>query len=305
MKETIRMEPFRIAGIGEILWDIFPDGPRFGGAPSNFSCSTAELALDAAKVFIASAVGNDPLGNKALTELQEHRVNTVCVQTNGRETGQVHVKLDQGGSAHYRFAEDSAWDDLLWDDSLAQLAGQCNAVCFGTLGQRNPNSAKTILRFVDSVANEALKVLDVNLRYPYVSNAVIENSLSRANVLKLNNDELPRVASLIGATGSELQMMKALATHFQLHTIALTRGPQGAVILSEDELSDLPGQSVEVVDTVGAGDAFTAAMTLGLLCRNPLKQINQGAIAAAAWACVNSGGTMTFPEHIRQQVLDG
>ncbi|MBL8815512.1 MAG: hypothetical protein JNL58_05750 [Planctomyces sp.] len=299
------MEPLRIAGLGEILWDIFPDGPRFGGAPSNFSCSTAELALDAAKVFIASAVGNDPLGNNALTELQTHRVNTVCVQTNDRDTGQVHVKLDQGGSAHYQFAEDSAWDYLQWDESLAQLAGQCNAVCFGTLGQRHSISAKTILRFVDSVSNDALRVLDVNLRYPYVSNTVIENSLSRANVLKLNNEELPRVASLIGATGSELQMMEALANHFRLHTIALTRGPAGAVILSGDELSDLPGVSVDVVDTVGAGDAFTAAMTLGLLRGNSLEKINMGAIAAAAWACVNSGGTMAFPEHIRQKVLGG
>lgn len=299
------MEPFRIAGIGEILWDIFPDGPRFGGAPSNFSCSTAELALDAAKVFMASAVGNDRLGNKALIELQKHRVNTVCVQTNGRETGQVHVKLDQGGSAHYRFAEDSAWDYLLWDDALTQLAGQCNAVCFGTLGQRNPESANTIQRFVDSVENEAFKVLDVNLRYPYVSDAVIENSLSRANVLKLNNEELPRVASLIGATGSEVQMMQALAAHYQLRAIALTRGSEGAVILSENEVCDLPGISVKVVDTVGAGDAYTAAMTIGLLRGSSLEHINQSAIAAAAWACTNSGGTMTFPEHIRQQVLGG
>ncbi len=290
-----------VVGLGETLWDVFPDGPRLGGAPLNFSCSTAELAQANAQVFIGSAVGSDDLGRRALDSLVEHGVNTTCVQTNDRQTGQVLVELDSAGVASYRFADNAAWDHLSWSGALQQLASDCDAVCFGTLGQRSAFSRTTIQKFVAETCDETLRILDVNLRAPFFNDEVIRESLVLANVLKLNDEELPVLASLCGASGSDVQIMRQLADRFQLRNVALTRGAAGAILVCGDQVSDLPGINVEVVDTVGAGDAFTAAMTLGLLAGRNIDDVNHAAIATASYVCSRPGATMSFPANL----LDG
>lgn len=287
---------FRIVGIGEILWDVFPDGPRFGGAPANFACSCAALAKKTAQISMVSGVGNDPLASKALNCLQAFEVDTSAVQVNSHVTGQVNVDLDSTGVATYRFAEDTAWDHLHWNDGLSQLAGQCDAVCFGSLGQRSQISRKVIQQFVASSRPSALRIFDINLRDPYHTEEVIAESLALANVFKLNDDELQRMAELSGLGGSEIEVMAQLADKYQLRFVALTRGPTGAVIWSQDGVSDQPGQAVQVVDTVGAGDSFTAAMTLGLLHGNNLQTVNQNAIATASYVCSQPGATMQLPD---------
>ena len=284
-----------IVGIGEILWDVFPDGPRFGGAPSNFSCSAAELAKGAAEVFMVSAVGDDDLGGKAVDSLRQHGVDTTCVQIAEQPTGQVLVELDPAGVASYRFAENTAWDNLRYDDALQRRARDCDAVCFGTLGQRSTCSRNTIQKFVRATSDDTLRILDVNLRAPYFDDEIILESLALANVLKLNDEELPRLASLCNVAGSDVEILRQIATQNQLQCIALTRGAAGAVIICGDDVSDMPGMSVEIADTVGAGDAFTAAMTLDLLAGRNVKQVNQSAIAAASWVCSQDGATPTFP----------
>ena len=284
-----------IVGIGEILWDVFPDGPRFGGAPSNFSCSAAELAKGAAEISMVSAVGDDDLGRKAVNSLQEHGVDTTCVQIAGQPTGQVLVELDSVGVASYRFAEDTAWDNLRYDDALQQRARDCDVVCFGTLGQRSTCSRNTIQKFVRATSDDTLRILDVNLRAPYFDDEIILESLALANVLKLNDEELPRLASLCNAVGNDVKILRQIAAQYQLRCVALTRGPDGAVFVCGDDVSDLPGMSVEIADTVGAGDAFTAAMTLDLLAGRNVEQVNQSAIAAASWVCSQDGATPTFP----------
>ncbi|WP_182866533.1 carbohydrate kinase family protein [Rhodopirellula sp. JC639] len=288
----------QVVGIGEVLWDVFPDGPRFGGAPANFSCSTSELSRGSARALMVSAVGDDELGRKAIESLKQRGVDISVVQTNPHSTGKVDVQLDDSGSASYQFAEDSAWDHLQWNDELSRVAAACDAVCFGTLGQRREQSRQTIRRFVNSTPESALRILDVNLREPFDDDAIIRQSLGLANVLKLNDDELLRLARLDGLTGGDVDLMQQLAQQHQLRYVALTRGDEGAVIVSEDAVSELPGIPTEVADTVGAGDAFTAAITLGLLAGHDIDTVNRNAIAVASYVCSQPGATMKFPDHL-------
>ncbi len=278
-----------IVGLGEILWDVFPDGPRFGGAPANFACHVAALGGNSQ---IVSAVGRDKLGEKALAELGNRQVGTSGVHRHeDRPTGIVTVSLDADGHASYEFAADTAWDALPWSAELAQLAERTSAVCFGTLGQRNQRSRETIRRFVSATPSAALRIFDVNLRPPFVSDSVILESLALTNVLKLNDEELPTVAALCDLSGSDVEVMQELADRFALRAVALTRGPRGAVLVRDGRLSEHPGVAAEVVDTVGAGDAFTAALALGLLDGSDLEAINRSACQLAAFVCSQSGAT--------------
>lgn len=290
---------YHVVGIGEILWDVFPDGPRFGGAPANFSCSAAELAQTQAHVAMVSAVGDDDLGTKAIESLKQRGVDTSILQINEHGTGKVDVKLDDAGIATYHFADDRAWDHLAWNDKLSGLAARCDAVCFGTLGQRGQQSRETIRNFVTATPADALRILDVNLRSPFYDEQTIRESLSLANVLKLNDDELPLLAEMHALSGESVDVMRQLADAYQLRYVALTRGSRGAVIVSEHSVSDLSGIPTQVVDTVGAGDAFTAAMTLGLLSGASLETVNQNAIKVASYVCSRAGATMTFPDDLR------
>ncbi len=280
-----------VVGLGEVLWDVFSDGPRFGGAPANFACSAAGLARGRFDIAMVSAVGTDALGQLAIASLVEHQVNVAAVSQIHTPTGQVHVQLDEQGHATYEFAADVAWDRLEWSSELEQLAHRTDAVCFGTLGQRSEVSLATIRRFVAATRPTALRILDVNLRPPFVSDAIIIDSLRLANILKLNDEELAVLARLIGLTGSPAEMLKRLADKFALQVVALTRGVNGAILIRGDEISEHPGVAVHVVDTVGAGDAFTAALALGLLDCRDLETINRTACEVAAFVCSQSGAT--------------
>lgn len=296
--------PQQIIGIGEILWDVFPDGPRFGGAPANFACSVAELARQSAHVTMVSAVGDDELGRQAIDALQRRGVQTNAVQINRFPTGRVDVELNAAGVASYRFAEDSAWDHLAWRSELERLAAGCDAVCFGTLGQRDQQSRETIRTFIRATPSAALRILDVNLRPPFFCDELILASLKLANVLKLNDEELPLVARLSGCFGSDVEVLRQLADKYSLRLVALTRGADGAVLVSQAAISEVPGVPVNVVDTVGAGDAFTASMTLDLLAGRSLAAVNHNAIATASFVCSQPGATMSFPDQLRRDIDD-
>ena len=216
-----------IVGIGEILWDVFLEGLRFGGAPANFACSAARLGGDDVSVFMVSNVGRDDLGQRAVDSLQKHGADVSCVSPVDRPTGQVNVELDHDGHASYTFAADTAWDHLAWSQELEDLAARAAAVCFGTLGQRSDPSRQTIRRFVSSTTPECLRICDINLRPPFYSDSIILESLDLANVLKLNDDELPVVATACGISGSDREMIRQLASRFQLRIVALTRGARG------------------------------------------------------------------------------
>lgn len=282
---------FNIVGIGEVLWDVFPDGARFGGAPANMICAINDLSGAKAKVSMVSAVGDDKLGQEAIAYLAKRQINVELLEKVTYPTGTVTVMLDASNQASYHFADNCAWDNLVWSEQLAQTACSVDAVCFGSLAQRNACSRDTIQRFISSVPHEALKVFDVNLRAPFYSNEVILESLQLANVLKLNEEELPFIANLVGISGDNRDVLKQLKQLFDLTTIAFTQGAQGAVLLHLDETIEVPIVPTTVVDTVGAGDSFTAALTLGLLQNKPLSEIADFASLVSSYVCSQRGAT--------------
>jgi fructokinase len=299
--ELSMMPRATVIGIGEILWDVFPDGPHFGGAPANFACSVAELGRDRIDVYTAGGVGPDELGRRAIEVLHSHGVDISCVAVVDRPTGQVVVKLDAVGRASYEFAADAAWDNVAWSNGLHQLAARTNAVCFSTLGQRSKISRQTIQRFVRATPTDCLRVLDINLRPPYWNEEILLQSLQLANVLKLNNTELVVLADILRSRGADYELLQQLMERFSLQLVVLTRGASGAVLLSKSgERSDLPGQPVTVVDTVGAGDSFTATLVTGLLSGLSLATINAWANRVAAFVSSQRGATPHLPDYLRQ-----
>ena len=286
-----------IAGIGEVLWDVYPDAARFGGAPANFSCHAAALGAEA---WMASSVGVDELGSSALDTLETAGVECGTVaRDREHDTGQVLVTLDSSGHATYEFAADSAWDHLEWSAALESLAERCDAVCFGTLGQRSPSSRETIQRFVRTTPHGALRMFDVNLRQHFFDRAVIHTSLQIASAVKLNEEELPKVAELCQIEASTTrQMLRELLERYDLRLAALTLGEDGALLMAGDEESICPAIPAKVVDTVGAGDAFTATLVPDFLRGLPLAEINRHANAVASFVCSQPGAVMKLPDEL-------
>jgi len=286
-----------VAAIGEVLWDVYPDAGRFGGAPANFACHAAALGADAPLI---SAVGVDDFGTRALTILAAHGVDSSCVAREaGFATGEVDVTLDGAGRASYRFAMDSAWDHIRWTDSIEAIARQADAVCFGTLGQRSPISRDTIRKFVSATPPGSLRMFDVNLRQTFYDAEVIDASLRLANAVKLNEAELPIVAQMCNITGSDHpRMLRQMLTRYELMIAALTLGPDGALLVTLDEESLCPAHPTAVVDTVGAGDAFTATIVIDFLHGVLLGEINRHANAVASFVCSQAGAVSPLPAEL-------
>ncbi len=290
-----------IVGIGEILWDMFPAGPQFGGAPANFACSVAELCDGGMDVFIVGGIGRDDLGRRAIELLRAHGVDTRYVSLAERPTGQVLVELDDAGRPSFEIAADTAWDNAAWSDDLPDLAARANAVCFGTLAQRSSVSRQTIRRFLRLTRPECLRILDINLRPPFWNKEVVQESFALANVLKLNDTELAALADLADGPRTDDELLQELLNTNPFHAIALTRGADGATLASASgQRSDLPGQPVSVVDTVGAGDAYTAALAIGMLSGFSLETINAWGNRVAAFVCSQPGATPHIPDHLHQ-----
>lgn len=286
----------RIVGLGEVLWDVFPDAEAFGGAPANFACHCRSLGADAA---IVSAVGDDERGRQARAFLEAHRVDTRGVATlRGVQTGVVLVTLDAQAKPTYEICEGVAWDRLSWNDTLGAIAARADAVCFGSLGQRSAEARAVIQRFVAATPPRALRVFDINLRQHYHSPAVIEASLEAANVLKINDEELPVVAAQFGLPGDARQQLQTLLERFALRLAVLTCGADGALMLTPEGSSFCKPPAVDLVSTVGAGDSFTAAVVMGLLAAKPLDEINRRANAVAAFVCSQRGAVPPLPPEL-------
>jgi fructokinase len=276
-----------------MLWDVFPDGAQFGGAPANFACHAATFGGRAAMV---SRVGEDDWGTRALEILAQRGVITEHVARDAQHpTGTVQVALDAAGKPTFTIAENVAWDHLAWSAGLETVAQDAGAVCFGTLGQRCDESRETIQRFIRATPPSTLRIYDINLRPPFYNDRLILESVELANVLKLNDDELPHLGSLCGLSGSDRELMRQLADRFGLECIALTRGAEGAVLLRGEQINEHPGVPADVVDTVGAGDSYTAALATGLLRGLELERINQTACRVAAYVCSRAGATPELP----------
>jgi len=288
----------QIIGLGEVLWDVFPSGAVFGGAPANFACHVAGLGARAAMV---SAVGDDRFGRGAIAALEARGVDASHVHIAPQKaTGTVDVLIDSAGTPTYLFAADTAWDHLAWEPGWENLARSCAAVCFGTLAQRSGESRQTIRRFVETTPASSLRVFDVNLRQDFFDFQMILASLAMATVLKLNAEELPIVAAACGEKSTSLLgTLQGIRQRHGLEAAVLTLGAEGSIIVTDREVSEQPAVAVEVVDTVGAGDAFTAAVVVGLLRRLPLAVIHRHAASLAAFVCTQQGATPEIPPAFR------
>jgi len=288
----------QVIAIGELLWDVFPNQQRLGGAPANFAIHYAQLSGDNHAVALVSAVGDDDLGATARASINETGVNTDLVSTVTHPTGKVIVTTDSNGSPSYEIAADVAWDYLAGGDAVSQAASNAQAICFGTLAQRSPMSRTVIQETVSATVESALRVLDINLRPTMTDPEVFQRSLEIANVLKLSDEELPVLAKQFALTGDYQSQLDELRQRFDLTTIAYTCGEHGAILLHGDEISHCTGVPTDVVDTVGAGDAFTAALVAGLLEQKPLDEINKRACRIAAFVCSQNGATPKVPASV-------
>jgi len=292
-----QMKKFTIAGIGELLWDVLPEAEVLGGAPVNFSYHVTALGARGVPV---STIGRDPRGDRALNELQRRGLETSAVSIcPDFATGYVKAMVDTEGKACYDFPAEVAWDHLLINDYAENLRLGLDAVCFGSLAQRAEQSRRAIYGFLDSLGRETLKVFDINLRQDFYSRKVIEDSLKRTDILKLNDEELPVLAGLLRLKGSADRWLASLVDRFHLKMAVLTRGGGGSLLLTPDKASRHPGIITRVEDTIGAGDSFTAAATLGFLQGMALDDINEQANRIAAYVCSQQGAMPPVPESLR------
>lgn len=280
----------RILSCGEVLWDLFPEGARFGGAPANFACRAAILG---GGVTMLSAVGNDVRGDEALSILQSFGIDTSLMQRIAdAPTGSVAVQVDSAGKPSFEIHADSAWDRISWTDVLESRIAEVEAIYFGTLGQRGATSRSTIRRALGlAKIRGILRVLDVNLRRPFYDAALIRESIAQAGMLKLSDDELPDVAAAcdLAMNADPEATLRNLLTRFGLNLVVMTRGAKGALLVSIDEVVDQPGIPTAVIDTVGAGDSFTAALVLGILRGDAREVILRKACETASAVCSQSG----------------
>jgi len=289
----------KIVAMGEVLWDLLPAGPELGGAPANFAYHCRGLGGDARLV---TRVGNDPRGLLVFDRFQQLNLPSENVQVDpDHPTGTVEVALDAAGQPRYTIRADVAWDAIEADSPALDLVRQADAVCFGSLAQRAEGSRRSIRALVAAARPGAFRIFDVNLRAPFVDRDVIAESLGLANILKLNEHELPELAEMFGlAPGAVRPAMVGLARCFGLSLVALTRGGEGSLLMADGVWSDHPGvASVVVADTIGAGDAFTAALVVGLLAGRPLEVINDHANKVAAFVCSQPGATPVLPDSLR------
>jgi fructokinase len=295
------MKPcFSIIGLGEVLWDLFPDGARFGGAPANVACAAASLLGATGAVTLVSALGDDRRGREAIGFLRQRRVDVSALQITGAPTGTVTVQLDDSGQALFNISDNVAWDRIVWSEKWRDLAANADAICFGSLAQRGDISRQTIQKFIIATPASSLKVFDMNLRAPFYAPDTLIQSLELANVLKLNDQELCVIANILSLSGETIDILKSLQDDYQISSIALTQGAAGAMLLRHSEAVRVPSVPTTVVDTVGAGDAFTAALMIGLLNEQPLKEIAHFATGVSSYVCSQRGATPSLPDWIRR-----
>ena len=285
---------YTVVGLGELLWDLLPDGKQVGGAPANFAYHAQALG---ARGAIVSCVGDDALGHEIVERLRGFGLDVDRVAVDGAHpTGTVSVELDGQGKPDYTIHEQVAWDFLPLAPDLRELAKRTDAVCFGSLAQRSSVSRDTILQFLGATPSGCLKVFDINLRQSYFDAATIRASLGLSDVLKLNDEEVPIVADLLAMPGAEPAVLDQLMETYALRMVALTRGERGSLLLTRDEAVQHPGCTPpEMADTVGAGDCFAAAVAMGLLRGDALADVSAQANRLASYVCSRKGATPPMP----------
>lgn len=288
------MKKLIIAGIGELLWDVLPEAEVIGGAPVNFAYHVTALGE---KGLPISTIGRDTRGERALAELQKRGVDTSAISISDEyPTGYVIAEVDKEGKASYNFPDEVAWDYLVLNEYAANLRMNLDAVCFGSLAQRSEHSRRVIYNFLDALRPETVKVFDINFRQDFYSRQVIESSLQRTDILKLNEEELPVLARLLDLQEPGDRCLPLLIKKYHLKMTILSMGDSGSLLLTPDSSSKHSGIVTHVQDTIGAGDSFTAAATIGYLQGLSLDDINEQANRVAAYVCSQQGGMPPLPD---------
>jgi fructokinase len=294
-----------VVGLGELLWDVLPGGKQIGGAPANFAYIVGLLGD---RGVIASRIGADALGDEMREKLVSLAVDTSFLQVDdAHPTGTVNVRVDPDGQPIFDIAAPVAWDFIECTPQWESLARQADAVYFGTLGQRYPQSVAETKALMAVVRPGALKIFDANLRQSFFSAEVIAESLKLANMMKLNHAELPRVMEMMGLPfDGEKTSAERLRRAYGLKLVCVTRGDHGSLIVVEGAADEHPGFPVSVVDTVGAGDAFTATLVhhllRGLPIASSLPAMNEAANRMGSWVASHAGGTPAVDPALLEKV---
>lgn len=286
----------KIIGIGEVLYDVLPEGAKLGGAPANFAYHIGQFGLDALAV---SAVGNDVLGEHALRQFDEVGLKYIIPVIN-YPTGTVNVSLDADGVPTYEFAQNVAWDHLELTSDVLSAAKEARAVCFGSLAQRTEESRKAIYNFLDSTPEDCLKIFDINLRGTFYSAELIAESLKKANVLKINDEEIVAVGRMFNYPGLDMEeKCRIIMRRYHLKMVILTCGTNGSYVFApHDFTSFMPTPKVNVADTVGAGDSFTATFTAAILKGKSIEEAHRLAVKVSAFVCTKKGAMPKLPQSL-------
>lgn len=295
------MENTIVVGMGEALWDVLPEGKKIGGAPANFAYHVSQFGLNSR---VVSAVGDDKLGMEILDNFREKKLNTM-VEIVPYPTGTVQVELDNEGVPCYDIKEGVAWDNIPYTPALEDLAKHTTAVCFGSLAQRSVVSRETINRFLDTMpAENTLKIFDINLRQGFYTKEILCNSFRKCNVLKINDEELVTVSRMFGYPGIDLQdKCWILLAKYNLKMLILTCGVNGSYVFTPGEVSFVETPKVEVADTVGAGDSFTAAFVASILSGLFIGEAHKLAVETSAYVCTQNGAMPVLPQSLKDRVV--
>ena len=290
-----------VVGMGEALWDVLPEGKKLGGAPANFAYHVSQFGLDSR---VVSAVGQDKLGTEILESFREKHLYGM-VETVPYPTGIVQVTLDAEGVPLYDIKEGVAWDNIPYTHALEGLARQTRAVCFGSLAQRSIVSRQTIARFLDAMPDtpDTLKIFDINLRQGFYTKEILCDSMRRCNILKINDEELVTVSRMFGYPGIDLQdKCWILLGKYNLRMLILTCGVNGSYVFTPGHVSFVETPHVQVADTVGAGDSFTAAFVSAILRGKTVSEAHQLAVDTSAYVCTQQGAMPILPDSLRARL---
>lgn len=285
-----------VVGLGEVLWDMLPEGRKIGGAPVNFAYHAGQFGIDTMAV---SAIGNDKLGEDTIAEMNGKHLNHIFPSV-PYPTGSVQVKLDEKGVPAYDIKENVAWDNIPFTNEIESVARNCRAVCFGSLAQRNAVSRNTIRKFIESTPSDCIRIFDINLRQNFYTSNVIRDSLEHCNILKINDEEIMLVSRMFNYDSSNIEnVCRTIMEDFSLEMVILTCGTKGSYIFTKGGVSFMPTPKVNVADTVGAGDSFTGSFCAAILRGLPVAEAHKKAVEVSAYVCTQNGAMPEIPESMK------
>lgn len=288
-----------VVGLGEVLWDVLPKGKKLGGAPANFAYHAGQFGLDTMAV---SALGEDKLADETIQQIEDKHLSYALPRV-PYPTGTVQVELDNEGIPTYNIKENVAWDNIPFTEDIRSIAENCRAVCWGSLAQRNIVSRTSIYKFLEATPDDCLKIFDINLRQNFYTKEVIQESVKRCNILKINDEELVLIGRLFGYPGLDIENKCWLILgKYDLDMLVLTCGVNGSYVFSAGNMSYQETPKVTVADTVGAGDSFTGTFCAAILKGKSVEEAHKLAVEVSAYVCTQNGAMPQLPSEFTEKL---